>query len=208
MKMKTVIFDFDGTLADSKTVFRDAWNEFAPIFHYKTVQLSDIEATNHMTLHERARHFHFPMHKLPIILPKIYRYCQEHVEEIELFNGMKEVITKLANNGYTIYVLSSNKKENIEQVLALHGVTEVKEVLSSSKLFGKDRMLKKLMKDRKLAPNNIVYIGDEFRDIEACQKVNIAFGWVSWGLDGEAMMNRLMPNYKFYTPQQITEALI
>lgn len=208
LQMKTIIFDFDGTLADSKTVFCDAWNEFAPTFNYKKAGLSDIQATNHMTLNERARRFHFPMHKLPIILPKIYRYFYEHIDEIKLFDGMKEVIESLADNGYTIYILSSNKKENIERVLSLHNVTAVREVLSSSKLFGKDRVLKKLLKEEGLAPEQIVYIGDELRDLEACRKVNITFGWVSWGLDGEAMMDRLTPSYKFSTPQQITEQLI
>lgn len=205
--MKTIIFDFDGTLADSKAVFRDAWNEFAPIYEYKTVQLEDIQATNHMTLHERAKHFHFPMHKLPIILPKIYRYWQEHLEAIYLFAGMKDVVEQLVADGYTLYVLSSNKKENIEQVLQLQGVTQIKQVLSSSKLFGKDRVLKKLLKEQRLVAEEIVYIGDEFRDLEACRKVGITFGWVSWGLDGEAMMDRLQPDYKFYVPQQIVTTL-
>lgn len=206
--MKTIIFDFDGTLADSKVVFRNAWNEFASAFHYKTVELADIQATNHMTLQERAKHFHFPMHKLPIILPKIYRYFYEHIEDIKLFDDMKAVIEELARQGYTIYVLSSNKKENIERVLSLHDVTAVQEVLSSSKLFGKDHVLKKLMKAQRLAPEDILYIGDELRDLEACCKVNIDFAWVSWGLDGEAMIDARAPKHKFHTPLQILETLI
>lgn len=206
--MKTIIFDFDGTLADSKVVFRDAWNEFAPQFHYKQVELSDIQATNHMTLGERAKHFQFPMHKLPIILPKIYRYFYEHIEEITLFDGMKAVLDHLAASGYTVYILSSNKKENIEQVLVRHDVKNVQQVLSSSKLFGKDRVLKKLMKEQRLEPENILYIGDELRDLEACRKVGIDFAWVSWGLDGEAMIEPLKPVYKFSTPQQIIDNII
>lgn len=204
--MKTIIFDFDGTLADSKVVFRDAWNEFAPQFRYKKVDLPDIQATNHMTLNERAKHFQFPMHKLPIILPKIYRYFHDHIEEIALFDGMKAVIEHLVASGYDVYVLSSNKKENIEQVLVRHDVT-VREVLTSNKLFGKDRVLKRLMREQKLVPEQILYIGDELRDLEACRKVGIDFAWVSWGLDGEAMIDPLKPTYKFSTPQQIMNTI-
>lgn len=205
--MNTIIFDFDGTIADSKRVFRDGWNKYAPQYRYDQVDLHHIAETNHMTLQQRAKHFHFPMHKLPIILPKIYRYFQEHVHEIQIFDGIQDMLTKLKEQGYQVCILSSNAVENIEAVLRHNEVTAVDHIFSSGKLFGKDMALKKIMKAHKLVSADILYIGDEFRDLEACRKVGIDFGWVSWGLDGADLIETLHPVYRFDQPEEIADTL-
>ena len=42
--MKHIIFDFDGTLADSTAVFASVWNTIAKKHGFKEVQLEDIDA--------------------------------------------------------------------------------------------------------------------------------------------------------------------
>lgn len=205
--MKTIIFDFDGTLADSHEVFMHAWNTYANDFKYKQVVYEDLAATRHLTIQQRAKLFHFPMHKIPIILPKIYRYFKEHVHEVKLFDGIKEMLEQLAKCGYRIAILSSNNKENIELLLQQEQINCVSDVLTSSKLFGKDAVLKKYMKKQNIDRKAILYVGDEVRDIIACNKVNIPFMWVSWGLDGIELIEKENPAYIVYTPDDLIKIL-
>lgn len=205
--LKYIIFDFDGTLADSTDVFINAWNLFAPKYRYDPIDIEGVIATKHMSLSQRAREYNFPMYKLPLIMPKVYRYFKEHVKEVKLFEGIKDMLNSLTAQGFKIIVVSSNAKENIELLLKQEGVDLVSEVLTSSRIFGKDTVLKKFMKQNKVSPDQIVYVGDELRDIQACNKVNIPFMWVSWGIDGFDLVEKENPKYVAHKPVEITENL-
>ena len=178
--MKYVIFDFDGTLADSNHLFMKAWNLYADQYHYDRVTEEDTVTSKNLTIHERAKKYRFPMHKLPIILPKVYRYFKEHIDEVQLFEGILEMLNSIQQAGYTIVIISSNAKENIELLLKQQQVHVVSQVLTSSRLFGKDTVIKKFMKQQKLTQDDVLYVGDEIRDIIACNKVGVPFVWVSW----------------------------
>ena len=148
--MKYVIFDFDGTLADSKHLFMKAWNLYADQYHYDHVTEKDIVPSRNLTIHERAKKYRFPMHKLPIILPKVNRYFKDHIDEVQLFEGIYEMLQTIQQAGYKIVIISSNAKENIELFLRQQQVNTVSQVLTSSRLFGKDTVIKKFMKQQHL----------------------------------------------------------
>ena len=206
--MKHVIFDFDGTLADSNHLSMKAWNLYADQYHYDRVTEEDIVTSKNLTIHERAKKYRFPMHKLPIILPKVNRYLKEHIDEVQLFEGIPEMLNSIQQAGYTIVIISSNAKENIELCLKHQQVHVVSQVLTSSRLFGKDTVIKKFMKQQGLTVNDVLYVGDEIRDILACNKVGVPFVWVSWGLDGYELIEKEKPTYIVHSPKQLTELLV
>ena len=109
--MKYVIFDFDGTLADSNHLSMRAWNLYADQYHYDRVTEEDIVTSKNLTIHERAKKYRFPMHKLPIILPKVNRYLKERIDEVQLFEGIPEMLNSIQQAGYTIVIISSSAKE-------------------------------------------------------------------------------------------------
>lgn len=205
--MKYILFDFDGTLANSAKVYIDAWNSFADKYKYLPITMEDLEEIRHLDNYSKAKKFHFPMHKLSIILPKIYRYFQEHANEVPLFDGVKEMLETLSSKGYSIFILSSNKRENIELVLNREDIHEVTDILSAKKMFGKDVVIKKFMKRYQLMPNEILYVGDELRDIQACNKLGVPFMWASWGLDGFELIKKEKPKYVANTPKDIVSHL-
>ena len=205
--MKYVIFDFDGTLADSMHLFMKAWNLFADQYHYDHVTEEDRVTSRNLTIHERAKKYRFPMHKLPIILPKVNRYFKEHIDEVQLFEGIPEMLNSLQQAGYKTVIISSSAKENIELLLKHQQVDAVSQVLTSSRLFGKDTVIKKFMKQQKLTQDDVLYVGDEIRDIIACNKVGVPFVWVSWGLDGYELIEKENPSYVVHSPKELSELL-
>ena len=205
--MKYVIFDFDGTLADSNHLFMKAWNLYADQYHYDYVTEEDLVTSKNLTIHERAKKYRFPMHKLPIILPKVYRYFKEHIDEVQLFDDISEMLNSIQQTGYKIVIISSNAKENIELLLKQQKVHVVSQVLTSSRLFGKDTVIKKFMKQQKLTQDDVLYVGDEIRDIIACNKVGVPFVWVSWGLDGYELIEKENPSYVVHSPKELSELL-
>jgi phosphoglycolate phosphatase len=45
------------------------------------------------------------------------------------------------------------------------------------------------MKDHKLSPADILYVGDEIRDVKACEKVNVDIAFANWGVDAGEDLN-------------------
>ncbi|MEB2299413.1 HAD-IA family hydrolase [Lysinibacillus xylanilyticus] len=201
--MKYIIFDFDGTLADSTAVFAAAWNTIAQKYKFKGIELKEIESLKKLSIAERSKLFDFPMYKLPMILPQFYRLYRQSLNDVHLYDGMKEVLMEIDKRGYKILIISSNSQENILEFLKMNGIHCVSDVLCSNRIFGKDKVIKKFLKDSSITPSEVLYIGDEQRDIVACKKAGVPIIWVGWGYDAIEVVQQEEPEYKVATPQEI-----
>ncbi|KUF31762.1 MULTISPECIES: HAD-IA family hydrolase [Lysinibacillus] len=205
--MKHIIFDFDGTLADSTAVFASAWNTLAQKYKFKGIELKEIDTLKKLSISERSKLFDFPMYKLPMILPQFYKLYRQSLNDVHLFDGMKEVLMEIDKRGYKIIIISSNSKENILAFLKMNGIHCVADVLCSNRIFGKDKVMKKFLKDSNVNSADVLYIGDEQRDIVACKKAGVPIVWVEWGYDAIEVVQNENPEYKVATPQEILEII-
>lgn len=205
--MKHIIFDFDGTLADSTAVFASAWNTLAQKYKFKGIELKEIDTLKKLSISERSKLFDFPMYKLPMILPQFYKLYRQSLNDVHLFEGMKELLIEIDKRGYKILIISSNSKENILEFLKMNGIHCVADVLCSNRIFGKDKVMKKFLKEANVDSSNVVYIGDEQRDIIACKKAGIPIIWVEWGYDAKEVVQNDEPEYSVSTPQEILEII-
>ncbi|KOS63579.1 HAD hydrolase-like protein [Lysinibacillus agricola] len=201
--MKYIIFDFDGTLADSTAVFASAWNTLAQKYKFKGIELKEIESLKKLSIADRSKLFDFPMYKLPMILPQFYRLYRQSLNDVHLYDGIKEVLMEIDKRGYKILIISSNSKENILEFLKMNAIHCVSNVLCSNRIFGKDKVIKKFLKDSNITPSEVLYIGDEQRDIVACKKAGVPIIWVGWGYDAIEVIQQEEPEYKVATPQEI-----
>jgi len=205
--MKYIIFDFDGTLADSTAVFASAWNTLAQKYKFKGIEFKEIESLKKLSIAERSKLFDFPMYKLPMILPQFYRLYRQSLNEVHLYEGIKDVLMEIDKRGYKILIISSNSQENILEFLKMNGIQCVSNVLCSNRIFGKDKVLKKFLKDSSSTASDVLYIGDEQRDIVACKKVGVPIIWVSWGYDSIEVIQQEEPEYKVNAPQEILDII-
>lgn len=205
--MKYIIFDFDGTLADSTAVFASAWNTLAQKYKFKGIEFKEIESLKKLSMAERSKLFDFPMYKLPMILPQFYRLYRQSLNEVHLYEGIKEVLMEIDKRGYKILIISSNSQENILEFLKMNGIQCVSNVLCSNRIFGKDKVLKKFLKDSSSTVSDVLYIGDEQRDIVACKKVGVPIIWVSWGYDSIEAIQQEEPEYKVNAPKEILDII-
>lgn len=205
--MKHIIFDFDGTLADSTAVFASAWNTLAQKYKFKGIELKEIDALKKLSISERSKLFDFPMYKLPMILPQFYKLYRQSLNDVHLFDGMKEVLLEIDKRGYKILIISSNSKDNILEFLKMNGIHCVADVLCSNRIFGKDKVMKKFLKESNVHSSDVLYIGDEQRDIVACKKAGVPIAWVEWGYDAKEVVQNEEPEYKVATPQEILEII-
>lgn len=63
--------------------------------------------------------------------------------------------------------------------------------------------LKKIIKELKINPGEVAYIGDEARDIEAAKKAGILAVAVTWGFEGEIPLRNEDPDYLLHKPKEL-----
>ncbi|MBO9130926.1 HAD-IA family hydrolase [Bacillus sp. 165] len=201
--IKYILFDFDGTLADSKEVFISIWNQLSEKYKYKKIKYEEIEEMQKLSIKERCKHYNFSLLKIPIMAPEFYKRYQVSIKDVILFDGIKELLDGLNRRGYKMAIISSNSANNIQKFLENNQINHVEEILCSSKIFGKDKIIKKFLHTRKLDKSEVIYIGDEVRDIEACEKSGVPIIWAGWGYDAIELVQKKNPDYMAHSPQEV-----
>ena len=69
--------------------------------------------------------------------------------------------------------MTSNSKENVKVFLKKNNLDLFGKNYLESNVFGKHRLIKKFIKINNLKKDNLIYVDDETRDIEACKKIGL-----------------------------------
>lgn len=192
MLNKILIFDFDGVISDSLVMQIDTVNSFAEKYNYQKIKSPN--QYRRYTMQEIIEKIKIPKDKSEEIAQLIKKTSANNYSKVRLFPGIKNVLVDLAKN-YNLYILSSNGKKAINIFLKKEKMTNVfKDVYSTNGLFDKHIVLDQIISKYKFDKNNIAYIGDECRDIEAAKKSKIKTIAVCWGYDSGKKLKSLKPD--------------
>jgi phosphoglycolate phosphatase len=204
---KFIVFDFDGTIADSRSLFIELYNELALKHDYSLLNDENLDVLRGVSISERCRLLGVPMYRIPFLASAIIKKYKASISRLHFNEGMKELLLSLGSNHIPCAVLSSNSKENIQKFFDLNGMAN-SDIFSSRSVFGKHRLINKFLKQKKLKPAEILYVGDELRDVIACRKSDVNVAWVSWGYDSEESLNNNKPDYHIDSPAQILSLVL
>lgn len=205
--IKFVIFDFDGTLADSKEVFISVYNQIAVIKGYQQIESANLQYLRSLTIPERCRYLKVPMYRIPFLATEFLALYKMGLGRIKLFDGINDLLAGLSKLGCKTAIISSNAERNISGFLSSNKIESVSEVYCKASLFGKDKLINRFLRKHGLSPEQVLYVGDETRDIVACKKVGVKIVWVDWGYDTKEAAIAANPDYMVSRPSQILEIL-
>ena len=199
--MVAVIFDFDGTIADSF--------EFVVTFLAEGVKRPALSGKQKQELHNlsmtaMARRLGYGWWRLPFMLVKGRRKMNGSIKQLQPFDGMPAVIRELHDTGHQLFIVSSNSARNIRAFLHHHELEAYfSEVTGGIGLFGKAGALRRLLKKHRLKANDAIYIGDELRDVEAAQSIQLPVIAVTWGFARPTDLTALRPTAQAHTPAEL-----
>lgn len=204
----TLIFDFDGTIADTFEMIIGIFHTLGKKHGFKVPDDLDTETLRGKTLKEVVfKTLHIPLLKLPMLWKEGRQIMKENITQIQLIDGMAELIKTLKKDGYTLGIVTSNSVENVNALLANHTLQLFDFIHSEQQLFQKSKILKHVLQERNLKPGHAIYIGDEVRDIEAARKVGIETIAVTWGLNNEEVLKKYEPKWMARKPEEIIKIL-
>ena len=173
-----ILFDFDGTIADTISVGLEIINSHADRFGYKRL---DGELNTHLSAMQLVKLAEVKFWKLPYLIYQLKNKLSEQADEIQLLPEAKNLIQKVKDAGFDLGILTSNSMKTVSAFLKKYELDSFFSFIKTDVfIFGKK---KALAKTKKLLNENIIYIGDELRDIEACRKTNTPVISVSWGMN-------------------------
>ena len=176
-----IIFDFDGTLANSLPFFATVYNDLAQRYRFKTLAWEDIESLRYASPKQAMQYIGLPMWKLPFVSRDFIARMQRQAHHIVLFEQVHESIDYLASMGVHLAIVSSNSKNNVASILGAELMGLFDDVYCGMSIFGKTTYLKKLLRKTRIAARHAIYIGDQATDAEAAVRAGMDFGAVTWG---------------------------
>ncbi len=203
--IKIILFDFDGTLADSFENFFEILREIT--LKYKLPELSpkNLDELRSESASQIVKRLHIPFYKIPFIARDMKRLQQQNIENIKSFKGMPEVLCGLKEKGFELGIVTSNGKSNVQAFLKNNDIDIFTYLYCDSSLFRKDKVLKKFLNTLKVSKEEVLYVGDEIRDIQACQKVGIKIAAVTWGFNSKEGLIKYNPELLINTPQELLQ---
>jgi len=190
MRYKLVIFDFDGTLADSFPWFCRILNDVADRFGFRRTEPREIDALRTMGARDLMRHFGIPAWKIPFIAHHVRKRKARELGETRLFDGVDRMLRELSDAGIVLALVTSNSESNARAILG-ESARLFRTYECGVSMFGKAARFRKVLRRTGTPAADAICIGDEIRDLEAARKEGIAFGAVTWGYTtAEALIAR------------------
>lgn len=179
--IKLILFDYDGTLFDTH----------GAVIKSITKVLEDFEY-----IYDRTEIGELIGDKISLIFKRVGAspgHISMMVEQFYLHKRKFTEIKKVADFGplnklaekYPLIIISNTQTSLIKEILRLNKVDNLfKEVFGDEKFTTKDIMIKKLIREYKIRPQEVIYVGDRFSDIICSKKagcisvaINNKYSW-------------------------------
>src|SRR3989344_5808294 len=144
---KLILFDFDGTLADTFKELIDINNKLYkklgtdPIDYYEAIKLRDVPMRDWLKIIE------IPIWKVPKFIRTIVNELEKRISKLTLFAEMANVIQTLVTQKIKLGVITTNSVENVQAFLNLNQLRQISFVKHADFLAGKSRVIQETLSE-------------------------------------------------------------
>lgn len=206
---KNIIFDFDGTLANTVSstldAFRQTFNEFG-IFYDET------KFNKRLFITPRAEYDKIVNETIPAdIYDSVFdRYRKLRNEnfrtEAYVYLGIENLLKRLKFNEHNLFIATNSSRSSFSEKLAiLFNEIDFNDFRASQGT--KPEMVEDLIKTHNLDKSKTVIVGDGAGDINAGKLVGIKTIAVAWGYDDNKDLLKNSADFYVETPEELENLL-
>ncbi|HLO89195.1 MAG TPA: HAD-IA family hydrolase [Nostocaceae cyanobacterium] len=208
MTQKVIIFDFDGTIADTVDALVSIANRLALQFGYVPITPYELALLRNLTAREIIKHSGVSLLKIPFLVKRVKAELKNKIRELQPITGIQEALIELNNHGYKLGIITSNSQENVTEFLKYHNLDYLFDfIYSGVTIFGKTTIINNVLRQKQLKTNTVIYVGDETRDIEASKKANIKVVAVTWGFNSPEALAQQNPDFLINQPIELLDVV-
>ncbi len=207
---QAVIFDFDGTLADTGPIIRAIYTELAQKNNWPEMTDEAYAKLRKGSLHQARQWVGIRWWQFPSLVRSAKQLMKLESEKVKLFPGAVDLIRELQKENINVYILSRNLPDTIQAVLERYGLEQKVEILSYKTLFfgSKRTVIAKLLLRQRYKRKAVWMVGDETRDIRAARSTGVNSIAVGWGLQDISILERNRPTEVAATMKQLKNILL
>ncbi|MDY7013595.1 MAG: HAD-IA family hydrolase [Cyanobacteriota bacterium] len=209
MSVKLIVFDFDGTIADTYDTFVEIVIRLSEQWGYPSVNREAVFQMRNLSSREIIQQSEIPLWKLPFLLRKATSELGKEIANVRPISGIPEALVVLKDRGYQLGILTSNSRKNVTKFLKKNSLLDLFDFLDTGTgIFRKDKAIKTVIRRHKVLKKNLIYIGDETRDIEAAKKSEVKVIAVNWGFNSPEILIAHQPNSFANNPQELVDLIV
>jgi HAD superfamily hydrolase (TIGR01549 family) len=173
----------------------EVYNSLAPDMGLPLVAAGEIPRLRELGPLRALDAYGVPLWRVPVLLQRIRRELERRAVVPAIFPGLETVFEVPEVRQTRRLILSSNSRSNIERFLTRYRLNDFERIDAGASLFGKARRLQRLLKVSHMVPSEVIYVGDELRDLEAAREVGATSIAVSWGYAERRVLHRSEPDF-------------
>lgn len=208
VKLKTLIFDLDGTISDPFEGISKSVNYALESLDFAAVDPERIRPMIGPPLNEI---FEFLIGEVsdPQMQTLVRRYRERYASigytENVIYEEMPETIAILANAGYTLGVCTSKRADYATKIVDMFGLSTYFAFISGGDIgIHKSQQLEKIVANG-VDAESATMIGDRNVDIDAAKRNGLSSVGVSWGFGDDDELSSAAPDHLVRSPTELLE---
>ena len=199
IKLKNIIFDFDGVIADTHDMVYEIFKKFDKDISKN--QYHDIFDTN-INEHD----------KQDVGASKDFfeYFFKEYIKNLNsdyLYKNADNILRELVDSGYKLYIISSNSEKGILKFLKKNNLEIFEKVLGYETNILKVKKFKILEKTCKINTNNSIFITDTVADIKEGHEVGCKVLAETFGYHDRERLEKETPEWIVDSWEEIIEVI-
>ena len=208
MRKKVALFDFDGTIAASIHVGVSVFNEIARENGFLEITPERIPALRERGVRQAARELGIPHLKVPMVVRRLRKGFKARIHEVAPVAGIKSILATLKKNGCELGIVTSNSRANVRAFLKNNKLEIFDYIRASSGIFYKAAAIRKTVARHNLTNHEMIFVGDEIRDVIAAKKNKMAAVAVTWGTNSRKGLEKENADFIVDTAEELSAILM
>lgn len=199
MTIKTVIFDWDGTLVDSAEYIAECLHTASVSAGYPALSRKDYRNIIGLGMVEALNTLYPGIDKEGILaIRDVYsrQFNSRPTTEAHIFPGITQLLRDLADNGVGRAVATGKSRRGLDNALDSTGLRahfQHSRCADETRSKPDPKMLRELLAVCGLQPNEAVMVGDTSYDLEMARRIGMPAIGVDWGVHDHAVLSRHAP---------------